>query len=61
MIDSDKLITAEKRISKKVADSVDSLGGLIKEYALKQKRINDRVNELEQRIDGKDFKPKQFS
>ena len=47
MIDSDKLISVEKRIGKKVADSVDSLGGLIKEYALKQKRINDRVNELE--------------
>lgn len=37
----------EKRIGKKVAETVDQLGEIIKDYAQKQTRLIRRVSDLE--------------
>jgi len=36
-----------------MSESVDQLGNIIKEYAKKQQKINDRVSELEQKASTK--------
>lgn len=51
-IDSDKMVTMEKRIGRKVAESVDQLGAIMKDYAQKQTRLMGRVNDIEVRVFG---------
>lgn len=50
----------DDKLSKRMADSVEQLAEILKEQARKQRRINDRVGEIESKIFGntRDDKPK---
>jgi len=42
----------EERISKKVADSIEQLGEIIKEYAKKQRKFSSRLSDVEVKLFG---------
>ena len=42
----------EKKIAKRVTESVEQLGEIIKDYAKKQKRIDTRIGEVEIKVFG---------
>ena len=43
---------AEKKIAKRVTESVEQLGEIIKDYAKKQKKIDNRISEVEIKVFG---------
>ena len=55
--EEEKIALLEKRIGKKVAETVDQLGEIIKDYAQKQSRLLRRVSELESRSGRREGEP----
>jgi hypothetical protein len=51
-VDLDRLNAVEKRIGRKVAETVDSLGAIIKDYAKMQNRLSTRVSDIETKVFG---------
>jgi len=45
-----ELQVVEERVTRRIADSVESLGDIIKEYAKKMKSIENRTRDIEKRI-----------
>ena len=45
-----ELQIVEERVTRRIADSVESLGDIIKEYAKKMKSIENRTKDIEKRI-----------
>lgn len=52
IMENEKLNAIEKRIGRKVAETVDSLGAIIKDYASKQNRLMIRISGLETKVFG---------
>ena len=45
-----ELQIVEERVTRRIGDSVESLGDIIKEYAKKMKSIENRTKDIEKRI-----------
>ena len=52
MASEDQLKQLETKVMTKMAESVEELATIIKEYAKKNKRFNDRISDLEIKIYG---------
>lgn len=52
-LERDQLRQIEKKIAKRVTESVEQLGDIIKDYATKQKRIDTRMTEVEAKVFGR--------
>ena len=53
----DQLRQVEKKIAKRVTESVEQLGEIIKDYAKKQKKIDNRMSEIEIKVFGNSKTP----
>lgn len=50
--ETNDLKAMESRIHNKMAESVEELASIIKEYAKRQKKVGDRLNEIETKVFG---------
>lgn len=52
IIDLDRFCAMEAKMSRKMTETVDSLGALIKEQAMKQTKLMGRLADLERKVFG---------
>jgi len=48
----------EARLNAKLTDGIEQIGGLIKDYAKKQRKNNERISDLEVKIFGNSKDPR---